>query len=103
MVAEEGTEAATDSAADGDTPAAPATAGDFSVQVETPDSLGVIAAETNLRSISGVDGATASSIAIGGVSVIRVRYRGDAAALRAALSAAGWRVSQSGNTFRISR
>lgn len=86
------------------TPAMPApTSSDFSVQIETPDALGVIAAETGLRSVNGVESASASSVAIGGVSVLRVRYRGDAAGLRAALTAAGWRVSQSGNTFRISR
>ncbi|MEQ1687998.1 MAG: heavy-metal-associated domain-containing protein [Sphingopyxis sp.] len=86
------------------TPIAPvATSSDFSVQIETPDALGVIAAETGLRAVSGVESASASSVAIGGVSVLRVRYRGDAAGLRAALSAAGWRVSQNGNTFRISR
>lgn len=76
---------------------------EFSVQVETPDSLGVIAAETGLRSIGGVSSANASSVAVGGVSVLRVRFNGDAAAFRAALAAAGWRVSANGNTFRISR
>lgn len=85
-----------------ETPAAPVS-NDFSVQVDTPDSLGVIAAETSLRSVGGVESASTSSVAIGGVSVVRVRYRGDAAGLRAALSAAGWRVSESGGTFRISR
>lgn len=83
-------------------PAAPATS-DFSVQVDTPDSLGVIAAEAGLRGIGGVASANTTSVAVGGVSVIRVRYNGDAAAFRAALSAAGWRVTANGNTFRISR
>lgn len=80
-----------------------ATTSAFSVQIETPDALGVIAAETGLRAVGGVESASASSVAIGGVSVLRVRYRGDAAGLRAALTAAGWRVSQNGNNFRISR
>lgn len=90
------------SATVGEPSAEPAT-GDFSIQIETPDALGVIAAETGLRSVNGVISANASSVAVGGVSVLRVRYRGDAAGLRAALSAAGWSVAQNGNTFRISR
>jgi hypothetical protein len=86
------------------TPATPATSsGDFSVQVDTPDANAVTAIEGALRGVSGVESASASSVAIGGVSVVRVRYRGDAAALRAALSSAGWRVAESGGTFRISR
>ena len=80
-----------------------AAARDYSVQVETPDSLAVIAVEAQLRGIGGVESAQTSSMAIGGVSVVRVRYRGDSAALRAALQAAGYRVSESGGTFRISR
>jgi hypothetical protein len=92
--------------ADGDSPSATnesAATRDYSVQIETPDSLAVIAAEAQLRGIGGVESAQTSSMAIGGVSVVRVRYRGDAAALRAALQAAGYRVSESGGTFRISR
>lgn len=80
-----------------------AVARDYSVQVDTPDSLSVIAIEAQLRGIGGVEAAQTSSMAIGGVSVVRVRYRGDAAGLRAALQAAGYRVSESGGTFRISR
>jgi hypothetical protein len=75
----------------------------FSVQVETPDANAVTSAESALRGVSGVEAATANSVAIGGVSVVRVRFRGDSAALRAALSAAGYRVSGSGDTLRISR
>ena len=92
-----------DSANDAPTAQTAPSFGDFSVQVETADSLGVIAAETGLRSIGGVDSAQTSSVAIGGVSVVRVRFRGDASAFRAALAGAGWRVSENGNTFRISR
>lgn len=76
---------------------------EFAVQVDTPDSLAVIAIEAQLRGIGGVEAAQTSSMAIGGVSVVRVRYRGDAAGLRAALQSAGYRVSESGGTFRISR
>ncbi len=102
-------EALPEEAVEGATPtdqspvATPQASGDFSIQIETPDSLGVIAAENALRSVGGVESANASSIAVGGVSVIRVRFRGSAADLRAALSSAGYRVAQSGNNFRISR
>lgn len=85
-------------------PAAPVVAsGTYSVQVDTPDSAAVLAIESSLRSLPGVEGASTSSVAIGGVSVVRVRYRGDAAALRSVLAGAGWRVAESGGTFRISR
>jgi hypothetical protein len=84
-------------------PTASAASADFAVQIATPDADAVTSAESALRGVSGVESASASSVAIGGVSVVRVRYRGDAAALRAALSSAGWRVAESGGTFRISR
>jgi hypothetical protein len=88
---------------DDDAPAPAAASSDFSVQVDTPDAAAILAVESSLRSLGGVEAASTSSVAIGGVSVVRVRYRGDAAALRAALAAAGWRVQESGGTFRISR
>jgi hypothetical protein len=94
-------------AEDPETPDAPldvaAPASSFSIQIETPDANAVTGAESALRSVSGVESASANSVAIGGVSVLRVRFRGDSAALRAALSAAGYRVSGSGDSLRISR
>ena len=94
-------------AADPDTPDAPLNvsepANSFSIQIETPDANAVTGAESALRSVSGIESAAANSVAIGGVSVVRVRFRGDSAALRAALTAAGYRVSGSGDTLRISR
>lgn len=96
-----------DAAPDPETPDAPldvaAPASSFSIQVETPDANAVTGAESALRGISGVESANANSVAIGGVSVVRVRFRGDSAALRAALASAGYRVSGSGDTLRISR
>jgi hypothetical protein len=92
-----------DDATPDDTPVVATATATITVQVDTPDSLGVIAAESSVRSISGVESANTSSVAIGGVSVMRVRYRGDSASLRAALQAAGWRVSDSGGGLRISR
>ncbi len=88
-----------------DLPPAPAetTVSSFSIQIDTPDAGAVTGAEGALRGVSGVESAVANSVAIGGVSVIRVRYRGDSDALRSALSAAGFRVSGSGETLRVSR
>ena len=76
---------------------------DYSIQVDTPESTTAVSAESNLRSITGVEGANATNVNVGGTSTIRVRYRGDAASLRAAMVAAGYKVSQNGNSFRISR
>lgn len=75
----------------------------FSIQIETPSEGAVSAAESALRGVAGVESASTSSAAIGGTSVVRIRFRGDADALRSALSSAGWRVSSEGSTFRIAR
>lgn len=96
-------EAPADTRADEDDDGEAAVTATYSVQVDTPDAQAVLAVESALRALGGVEGASTSSVAIGGVSVVRVRFRGDAAAMRAALAAGGWRVSESGGTFRISR
>lgn len=96
-------EAPADTRADEDDDGEATVTATYSVQVDTPDAQAVLAVESALRALGGVEGASTSSVAIGGVSVVRVRFRGDAAAMRAALSAGGWRVSESGGTFRISR
>ena len=46
---------------------------------------------------------TANIAAASGVSTCTEKSLLDAAALRATLAAAGWRVQESGGTFRISR
>lgn len=74
-----------------------------SVQVATPDPAAFDAALRALSSLPGVTGATTSSLAIGGTSVIAVGYGGDAAGLAASLRARGWQVAQSGDSLRISR
>lgn len=96
-------EAPADTRADEDDDGEAAVTATYSVQVDTPDAQAVLAVESALRALGGVESASTSSVAIGGVSVVRVRFRGDAAAMRAALAAGGWRVSESGGTFRISR
>jgi hypothetical protein len=75
----------------------------FNVQYDTPDVTSVSAGEATLRSIPGVRSAQTSSLALGGVSVMRVSFSGDQSALAAALQARGWQVQQGPNTLRIRR
>lgn len=86
-------------------PAAPPTptSASFSVQYLSPDAGSVSTAESALRGIPGVTGASTMSLALGGTSVMSVQFTGSAAELRQQLEARGWRVQQSGNTLRISR
>jgi hypothetical protein len=58
---------------------------------------------TAVRNASGVQGASTSSIAIGGTSVMRVTFAGDLDALAAALRARGWQVSTANNALSIRR
>ena len=57
----------------------------------------------SIRSISGVEGVTESSIALGGTSSVVTTYHGDISALRAALLARGWSVDYEGGQLRLSR
>ncbi|NCP12181.1 MAG: heavy-metal-associated domain-containing protein [Sphingomonadales bacterium] len=75
----------------------------FTVQFATPDAGAVAATERAVAGVPGVTSATTTSLALGGTSVMRVGFRGDAAALRAALQARGFAVQQNGSTLRISR
>lgn len=84
-------------------PAAAATVNSFVVQFTTPSAAAVDSALASIRGTPGVRGAATSSIAIGGVSVMRVSYGGDVGALAAALRSRGWSVNQSGNSLTISR
>jgi hypothetical protein len=74
-----------------------------SVQYDSPDAGSVNSAEAALRGIPGVRAAGTTSLALGGVSVMRVSYQGDIAALRAALVARGWQVQEGASTLRITR
>lgn len=74
-----------------------------SVQIDTPTSAAVTSSENALQSVPGVRSAITTSLAIGGVSVMRVAFDGDVAVLRAALEARGWSVAASGSTLRIRR
>lgn len=73
------------------------------VQFDTPDVGAVSRGESSVRSVAGVSSASTSSLALGGVSVMRVSYTGDLAALASALRAKGWQVQQGSGALRISR
>jgi hypothetical protein len=73
------------------------------IQFDTPSPGAVTTVEANVRAIPGVQSAITTSLALGGVSVMRVAYDGDSGALRAALEARGWSVSEGGGTLRIRR
>lgn len=75
----------------------------YSVQYETPDVASVSSTESAVRSIAGVKSASTGSLALGGVSVMRVSFAGDLAALKSALSARGFKVQEGGGALRISR
>lgn len=82
---------------------AAASGGSFTVQFETPDVGAVSSIEAAVRAVPGVRSASTTSLALGGVSVMRVAYAGDLDGLKAALAARGFRVQEGGGTLRISR
>lgn len=88
---------------EGATPPTGTTSAVVTVQVDTPTSSSVTSSENALQAVPGVRSAITTSLAIGGVSVIRVSFDGDIAVLRAALEARGWSVGASGSTLRIRR
>jgi hypothetical protein len=59
----------------------------FTVQFETPDVASVGAAESLARGLPGVRSVSTTSLALGGVSVMRVTYEGDPDTFRSAFSA----------------
>ncbi len=75
----------------------------FTVQFDTPDVGSVTATEMSVRAIAGVRSVDTSSLALGGISVMKVVFDGDIGALRIALSARGFRVEEGGGTLRIRR
>jgi hypothetical protein len=81
-------------------PGAPST---FLVQVDTPDDPALVQAMASLRAIPGVKGVATNSVALGGVSVLRVGYGGDPQVFRTALAAAGYNVQDTGGGLRLTR
>lgn len=75
----------------------------LTIQVDTPTAGSVTATESALVAVPGVRSAITTSLAIGGISVMRVTFDADPATLRAALEARGWTVVSSGTTLRIRR
>lgn len=75
----------------------------ISVQADTPSVTAVTNLETALRGVPGVRGAITTSLALGGISVVRVNYDGSIDALKAALEARGWQVVMGTGALRITR
>lgn len=75
----------------------------LTVQVDTPTAAAVTASEVALRGVPGVTSAATSSLALGGVSVMRVTFDGPIASLRAQLEARGWQVQEGAGVLRIRR
>ncbi len=77
--------------------------GRYTIRVVTPDANSVRSSEAAVRGTPGVRGATTSSLAIGGVSLMEVSYIGDLDTLASALSARGFQVQRGTGTLQISR
>ncbi|MBJ6121005.1 heavy-metal-associated domain-containing protein [Sphingomonas mollis] len=73
------------------------------LQYDTPGTASVANTEALVRGIPGVRSAGTTSLALGGVSLMRVVVDGDPALLAAALQSRGYQVAGSGTTLRISR
>jgi hypothetical protein len=98
--------AASDGASASPTPTATPTQAEtrtFTVQFASPDAGSVDAALGAVRSAPGVKGASTTSLAMGGTSVMRVTYEGDLDTLAAALRSRGWKVSVGANALSIKR
>jgi hypothetical protein len=86
------------------TPAATSAAtANYTVQVETPSVAALNASESAVRSLPGIRSAATTSLALGGISVMRVSYDGSLASLRTALEARGWQVQEGPGVLRIRR
>ncbi len=73
----------------------------ITVQFASPDARAVDAALASVRSVPGVRGASTTSLAMGGTSVMRVSFAGSIEDLRDALRARGWSVSSGSNALSI--
>ena len=75
----------------------------FTVQFASPDAAAVDSAIGAVRGAPGVKGASTTSLAVGGTSVMRVTYEGDIGTLADALRARGFRVTVGNNALSIRR
>jgi hypothetical protein len=98
-VVETPTDAATPTATP--TPEVTETGASITLQVETPSASALTASEGAVRGIPGVRSAQTTSIALGGISVMRVNYDGPIGSLRAALEGRGWSVQEGTAVLRI--
>lgn len=108
QAAEQAAKAAQSGAVAAETPGAEPTAtaaatSTFTVQFASPDAGAVDAALAAVRGAPGVQGASTTSLAMGGTSVMRVSYAGELSTLAAALRARGWQVSVGSNALSIRR
>lgn len=78
-------------------------AASFTVQVDTPSAGALTAGESAVRGVPGVRSSNTASIALGGISVIRVQYDGSISSLRSALEARGYQVQEGPGVLRIRR
>jgi len=97
------TDTPTGVATSADATTAVAGAGAVTIQFDTPTAGSVSAIEGAVRGVPGVSGTNTTSMAIGGVSVMRLNYSGDPGALVSALEARGFQVGRNGATLRIRR
>ncbi len=82
-------------------PTVPATS--YTVQFASPNAGAIDATLAAVRATPGVRGASTTSLAIGGTSVLSVSYTGSVGELAAALRGRGFTVSQGGGALSISR
>lgn len=75
----------------------------FTVQVDTPSAAALTASESAVRGVPGVRSAATTSLALGGISVMRVGYDGPIGSLRSALEARGWQVQEGPGVLLIRR
>lgn len=75
----------------------------FTVQFASPDAAAVDSAIGAVRGSPGVKGASTTSLAVGGTSVMRVTYEGDIGTLAEALRARGFKVTVGNNALSIRR
>lgn len=94
---------ATPTAAPTAAPSTPTVVSTFTVQFASPDAAAVDAALAAVRGAPGVQGASTTSLAMGGTSVMRVTYAGELTALAAALRARGWQVTVGQGALSIRR
>jgi hypothetical protein len=83
--------------------ALPGAASTFLIQIETPDDPALVQAQASLRVLPGVQAVNVDSVALGGVSVMRVAYNGTPDAFRTALASAGYTVEDTGGGLRLRR